>query len=144
MSTEHVEIPLSKGRFALVDAKDAEILRHFAWHFDTKKGGEGYARTVSTGKAMYMHRFLMGCQNGDGMIIDHINGDRLDNRRSNLRVATPKLNALNSEHNRRHMAKLSPLQQMTLLNQPACALEFAHWVLDGNPPEAFWSRFEVM
>ena len=39
-------------------------------------------------KNMYLHRYLSGCINGDNKTIDHINNNKLDNRLSNLRVAT--------------------------------------------------------
>lgn len=42
-----------------------------------------------------MHRFILGLVPGDGLKGDHINLDTLDNRRSNLRVATPSQNVTN-------------------------------------------------
>jgi hypothetical protein len=44
---------------------------------------------------MFMHRFLMAGQLDDGLVVDHINGDSLDNRRENLRIVTPRENARN-------------------------------------------------
>lgn len=41
------------------------------------------------------HRILMGCVPGDGIVVDHIDGDSLNNRRSNLRVVTAKQNQWN-------------------------------------------------
>lgn len=42
-----------------------------------------------------LHRFVIGCVPGDGKIVDHINGDGLDNRRENLRFVTKSQNAQN-------------------------------------------------
>ena len=75
-------IKLSQGKEAIVDDEDFEYLRQFKWHVtDT-----GYACRKDGRKNKYMHRELMGSPKG--LQIDHINGNRLDNRRSNLRVVT--------------------------------------------------------
>lgn len=49
----------------------------------------GYVVLAENGKTVLLHRFLMGREPGDGLFVDHINRDRLDNRRRNLRVLTP-------------------------------------------------------
>lgn len=60
--------------------------------------GAGYAvRRVSGGggRLERLHRVVMGLVPGDGLEVDHINGDKLDNRRANLRVATHAQNGQN-------------------------------------------------
>lgn len=78
-------IPLSKGKFALVDPQDAAKLGKHNWYY----GFRGYAmrsKLMPSGKrkTVSMHREILGAK--DHEEVDHINGDRLDNRRSNLRV----------------------------------------------------------
>lgn len=77
--------------FAIVDEDDYPALSQHVWHADPK----GYVvRSVYLGKTddrevrelEMMHRRLMGLVKGDGLQVDHINRDKLDNRRSNLRV----------------------------------------------------------
>lgn len=88
-----VEILMKHGLVALVDDADAEsVLRH-SWH--TNKGVRPYVRsTIKTAEGwrnVLLHRFLL--QPGDGVLVDHIDGNPLNNTRSNLRLATPAQNA---------------------------------------------------
>lgn len=58
-------------------------------------GSHGYAALAVDGQATPVHRWLLDLQRGDGMLGDHINGDVLDNRLINLRVASHQSNAGN-------------------------------------------------
>lgn len=88
-------VPLTPDSCALVSAQDAEAVRGMRW----RRTSRGYAdtRILVGDKLRYvmMHRFILGL--GAGHICDHANGDRLDNRRENLRVATPSENARNGK-----------------------------------------------
>jgi phosphatidylethanolamine-binding protein (PEBP) family uncharacterized protein len=91
------KIPLTKGRFALVDDDDFAELMKFKWMFSCF----GYAvRSCRINKAgvtkkqtVWMHRVI--CNTPEGMLTDHINKDKLDNRRANLRVCTKSENGMN-------------------------------------------------
>lgn len=76
------EIKLTQGKVVLVDDIDFDWLNQWKWYYD-----HGYARRDFGGRNnkihIYMHRLII-----TGKEIDHINGNGLDNRRSNLRVAT--------------------------------------------------------
>lgn len=93
------EIPLLKGGVALVDDEDYEFLCQFRWGLSG-----GYAITqiyftepngMENRQPVTMHRLLMGSAI-NGNCIDHINRNRLDNRRSNLRIISRKQNYRNS------------------------------------------------
>lgn len=98
MST--VSIPLTQGKFALVDASDAIVANAYAWHL-ADRGKNQYAACSalrrSGGGVLYLHRLLM--QPGDGQHVDHINGDGLDCRRANMRLCT---NAENRRNTKKH------------------------------------------
>lgn len=104
------EIPLSAGRFALVDDEDFDQLEKFRWHWEGvgKYGfGGGYAvRHPSPSRAagkklpkIRMHRIIMNAP--VGVEVDHINGNGLDNRRENLRFATRRQQLMNTATSRR-------------------------------------------
>lgn len=90
------EIGLTKGKVALVSDEDYERVSQFNWHFQERRGRQtaGYACRFDGRKALYMHRFILDAP--EHLTVDHINGDGLDNRRENLRLATQRENALNS------------------------------------------------
>lgn len=75
--------------YATVDPDDAGLAEH-NWGLD-----RGYARRTIGGIFTSMHRVVLGLSARDERIGDHINGDKLDNRRCNLRVISKRLNAQN-------------------------------------------------
>lgn len=100
-------IPLTHGKFAKVDDEDYEKFRNYSWCYAIGKHNNcGYAmRTVRKGpgktpnsaitETFRMHREIMECTPNDGVIIDHADGDGLNNQRSNLRKSTRSQNAAN-------------------------------------------------
>jgi hypothetical protein len=91
------KIKLAKGKgCAIVDDEDCIILNKFKWGVSQ----DGYARrAIFSGgkvKTVYMHRQILGLEHGDKRQADHINGNRLDNRRGNLRVVTNQQNCWNT------------------------------------------------
>lgn len=84
------QIPLSKGKFAIVDDGDYEWLMQWKWCYNSQ-----YARRDVRRTAVWMHRLILGDALTDELICDHINRDKLDNRRSNLRAVTHSQNMKN-------------------------------------------------
>ena len=82
------------GRIALIDDEDAALVGGHRWHM-AHSYAAAYIRSISRSPTL-MHRLIMGFP--EGMVIDHINDNPLDNRRSNLRVVT---NAQNTSRQRR-------------------------------------------
>lgn len=81
----------AEGRFVLLDSVDVDLaLERGPWFF-----GGGYARRYGWPRSLLLHRVLMGCVPGDGTEVDHVNRNRLDCRRSNLRVLDRAGNAQN-------------------------------------------------
>ena len=74
--------------YSLVDDNDFEKLSKYNWSYSN-----GYAERVVTKKRIKMHRVIMNTP--DEMETDHINGDKLDNRKENLRICTHAENQMN-------------------------------------------------
>lgn len=106
-------IPLTQGYITVVDDDVYEWAKKFNWcvmrrnqlrhvmaHGKATKGGR---------KTLYLHRIISGAKSGE--IVDHVNGDGLDNRKSNLRICTRRQNTLNQ---RKHVEASSQFKGVTL------------------------------
>ena len=84
------------GKEFYFDKEDYDLVSKYCWDIDDSNG---YAKTIdkinNTGK-LYLHRLVMGCEKGDGVIIDHIDRNRIDCRKSNLRIVNNSQNTMNS------------------------------------------------
>lgn len=78
------------GAEMMFDVCDLEIVSTHNWHIDSA----GYPRTYVECAPVRLHRILFQ-DIPDGLVVDHINRNKLDNRRANLRVVTQKENAQN-------------------------------------------------
>jgi len=83
-------IPLTQGKTAIVDEQDYARLSKHKWHA-LKRGGLWHAVRQ---KGIYMHRVILDAQKGQE--VDHIDGDGLNNTRSNLRFVSRQQNMMNS------------------------------------------------
>ena len=85
-------IPLTQGKFAIVDAEDYDWLSQYKW-CAAKDRETFYAQRYSNGRIVSMHRVIMRAPKG--VICDHRNHNGLDNRKSNLRFCTSAQNQYN-------------------------------------------------
>jgi len=84
-------ITLPTGQQVLVDPGDLAAVSRHTWGVTQ----ENYVRATIDGERVFLHRWLTGA--GAGQVVDHVNGDPLDNRRSNLRVCTTAQNLANKK-----------------------------------------------
>lgn len=94
------KIKLSQGKYTLVDDTDYLELSKYKWCVNLK-GSHYYAvRNVYPERRdkpvmVYMHRAITGAPDDKSFVVDHIDGNTLDNCRSNLRVVTRAVNLAN-------------------------------------------------
>jgi len=92
-------LSLTRGKYAIVDAADYPALSKHKWFAQpTERGRTFYAARTHKGRAVSMHRQIM--KPPKAMVVDHINGNGLDNRRCNLRICTQLQNSQNSRRRR--------------------------------------------
>lgn len=92
---------LGAGKFALVDDSDYENLLIFKWFSDCRGYAWGYKKgeaSFSKRSVVKMHRLIMDAKPGEE--VDHIFGDKLDNRKASLRICTREQNSQNMPKNK--------------------------------------------
>ncbi len=90
------KIKLTQGKYALVDDCDYEMLSQYNWHvkrFQYVLYAARQSRIGGKQTTLRMHRLLVNAPKG--MEVDHIDGDGLNNQRSNLRIVTHSQNQMN-------------------------------------------------
>lgn len=86
------EVPLACGSVALIDIPDIQAVAKHRWCLSNN-----YPSTRIDTKLVYLHTFLLGAP-PNGLVTDHVNRNKLDNRRENLRHTTQSVNCRNSDY----------------------------------------------
>lgn len=94
--TNSYVIRTHKGEEIIVDGEDVDRLSKHSWSI----GADGYPQAKIHGKMVRMHEFLIGQYRGKGLVIDHDNTNRADNRKENLKIVTKSENSRNTRRSR--------------------------------------------
>lgn len=87
-------VKLTQGQVAIIDAEDLEKISEYRWCACwAKKISKHYVVGHKSGKQFYLHRIIMNAEKWQ--IVDHIDGDSLNNVKSNLRLCTASQNSCN-------------------------------------------------
>ena len=111
---------LGAGQFARVSAEDYPLVSQHSWHLNKA----GYAITKVKGRHRAMHRMVLGTQN-PYVFVDHVDKDRLNNARENLREMTPKENANNMKSNVKIHAFGEEKNVGQWVDDPRCKVSYA-------------------
>lgn len=88
-----IKVPLTKGKWALVD--EADYYKIMFLSFQAQKGHNTWYASDRNGKML--HRLILGLSDNDPREVDHIDGDGLNNVRSNLRICSQSRNRQNAK-----------------------------------------------
>lgn len=119
------QIPLTQNKYALIDDEDFDKINQYKkWYARWTKDVNSYyaiGNITINGqyKKQYMHRIIMGLDFGDLRQVDHINHDTLDNRKSNLRIVTHRINHHNSKNQSKYGACIGYRPKNSSIN-PFC------------------------
>lgn len=97
------KIELTKGKVALVDDEDFEFLSQWKWFTHSTGGGVRneplpvYISRSKRQKTIFMHRVIMNCP--EDMVVDHLDHNRFNNQKSNLRICIQNNNMKNRKLN---------------------------------------------
>jgi len=89
-----VRVEIHPNKSVLIDLDDLAKVSAHSWCI----AGKGRVRARVSTKRIYLHRFIMSPPSGS--VVDHVNGDPLDNRKTNLRICSPAENAKNRSKNK--------------------------------------------
>jgi len=108
------QIPLSKGHFATIDDDDYPLVSQFKWTYDN-----GYVvRKVTIAPKRYkkilLHRFLVNAL--PGQMVDHADGNGLNNSRTNLRLCNGSQNNANRKVQQQRRSKYKGVRKSTHAN----------------------------
>ena len=84
----------SSGDKFKIDKSDYDTVKNYCWHMAKHRGYFTANSRDGTNRSLFLHRLILGISDCD-MFVDHINWDKSDNRKSNLRVATKSENNTN-------------------------------------------------
>ena len=97
-TNDTAEVPLQDGMVTFIDAEDLERVSQYKWYLCGRNFAKRRTHYVHSsrrieGKQVSLHRFILNAK--AGQIIDHADGDTLNNRKSNLRFCTYTQNMMN-------------------------------------------------
>lgn len=89
----YILVYLDNGNNFIIDIENWDIIKEYKW----RENDEGYIYSSPNNKKIYVHRIIMGLNNYkiDKITVDHINRNKKDNRKENLRLATKVQNKRN-------------------------------------------------
>ncbi len=98
--------PTTQNKVFAFDYQDIAIVNKHKWFVNAAKNDRFYVVCKYKKKSLRLHRLLLGLDFGDKRVVDHIDGNPLNNCRSNLRVCTNTENSRNRGRNKNNTSGL--------------------------------------
>lgn len=102
---------LTADIFVLIDKEDLNRISKYTWHIHKNRNGNSYIASSKKGTLRLLHRFIVNAPKN--MLVDHINGNILDNRKENLRICSVIENSLNRKGNKNSTSKYKGVSYKT-------------------------------
>ena len=118
------KIPLNHGAIANVDDEDYLVCNKYHYFLQAKGYAVRWIGKNARPQQAYLHQDIMGIS-PEGMVIDHINQNRLDNRKCNLRFVTRAQNRVNSR--KQDMASIQDIVEHITINDMATGVPLSVW-----------------
>ncbi|MCG7628964.1 HNH endonuclease [Epibacterium sp. MM17-32] len=131
---DHVCLPIG-GYWILLDPEDVDRVMEHNW-YPSSKGD--YLQSTQNGEMVLLHRFIAGACSDD--YTDHRNGNRWDNRKKNLRIATATQNARNA---RPHSNAASPFKGVSVVQRKSGPRFRALIQIDGKQKHLGYFKSEI-
>ena len=117
------EVILTQSKVALVDIEDYDRISQHRWCARKSRHSHVWyaVRSIGDGpdqKLLHMHREILNMTPGNGLFADHINGDGLDNRKLNLRIATHSQNHMNERRRKDNKTGYKGVSLLTSYSRP--------------------------
>lgn len=114
------------NKIVLIDDEDWNLIKDFTWYpWSTKRHNSIYVRAAVPGirgKEVRLHRLIMNAK--PGQLIDHKNGNALDNRKENLRITNSLGNNMNSTKRKSSTSKFKGVHWGTREQKWKCQIQY--------------------
>lgn len=140
---DYYDIPLTKGKFAKIDKEDYELIKNSKWSIRLWSSGKECVVANINNVGTRIHRAIMNAPKG--IVVDHINGDTLDNRKRNLRLCSSQENEHNSKVNKDNRSGYKGVTYMKKTNKYVARLTInnkVHYLGYFNTAEEAYEAFK--
>jgi len=139
----YVRIPLTQGKFAIIDVEDFPEIGKYKWHLNSNRAARNLPRIGPKPWRMYMHHQILAL-NGH-QTVDHIDGNPLNNTKANLRLASYTENQRNVGLMKTNSSGFKGVSKMAKSNKWRARLDTKFLGAFDTPEEAFEAyRSEAM
>lgn len=99
--------------FFLIDKEDLDVIKKHSWYIKDSSDNKGYVSAKINGKTVKLHRYILNVTDRK-MIVDHIDRDKMNNRKNNLRIVTSTVNNTNASFSKNNTSGRTGVKYVNL------------------------------